>query len=198
MIGLLRGQLVSKKPPTLLLEVAGVGYELEVPMSTFFELPEIGETMMLHTHLAVREDAHHLYGFLTEAEKSLFRTLIRVNGVGSKLALGILSSLSVESFRACVENREIQNLTRLPGIGKKTAERLIVELKDRFEADPEGTRPSPQGAGASQISPQEEAISALVALGFKLQDAQSLIRPIDTEGKGCEEIIRLALKGVSA
>ena len=195
MIGFLRGQLISKNPPFLVLEVSGVGYELEAPMSTFFDLPEIGQTVLLQTHLAIREDAHSLYGFLTHAERTLFRTLIRVNGVGAKLALGILSSMSVEAFCHCVESREIQSLVRLPGIGKKTAERLIVELKGRLQSGEESIRSSGEGGNAEGHSPVDEALQALVALGFKPHDAQSLIRPLAVEGMGSQEIIRLALKG---
>jgi Holliday junction DNA helicase RuvA len=179
------------------MDVGGVGYELEAPMSTFFDLPEIGEPLMLFTHLAIREDAHNLYGFISETERTLFRTLIRVNGVGAKLALGILSSMSAEAFHRCVEQQDVQSLTRLPGIGKKTAERLIIELRDRM---PDlGFLPgNPVGSTRAVVaSPEEEALSALVALGFKPQDAQSLIKPIDTEGMASEEIIRQALRSVA-
>lgn len=197
MIGFLRGRLVAKKPPAVLIDVGGVGYELEAPMSTFFDLPNVGENLTLYTHLAIREDAHNLYGFLSEAEKTLFRTLIRVNGVGAKLALGILSSMTAEAFHRCVENQDIQSLTRLPGIGKKTAERLIIELRDRM---PDLGDLSGSLAGASRAvvaNPVDEAVSALVALGFRPQDAQALIKPLDTEGKASEDIIRLALKAVA-
>lgn len=197
MIGFLRGRLVAKKPPAVLMDVGGVGYELEAPMSTFFDLPDVGETLTLYTHLAIREDAHNLYGFLSEAEKTLFRTLIRVNGVGAKLALGILSSMTAEAFHRCVENQDIQSLTRLPGIGKKTAERLIIELRDRMPdlGGSGGGLASPSRTAI--LSPVDEAVSALVALGFRPQDAHALIKPLETEGKGSEDIIRLALKAVA-
>ncbi len=197
MIGFLKGRLVAKKPPSVLVDVGGVGYELESPMSTFFDLPDVGETLTLFTHLAIREDAHNLYGFLTEAERVLFRTLIRVNGIGAKLALAILSSMTVEVFHRCVENQDVQSLTRLPGIGKKTAERLIIELRDRM---PElgGVAGSDQVKVRSIVaSPLDEALSALVSLGFKPQDAQAMIKPLDTEGLTSEDIIRLALKAVA-
>ena len=197
MIGFLRGQIISKSPPWLMLEVQGVGYELEVPLSSFFDLPEIGAVAALHTHLAVREDAHHLYGFLTEKEKQLFRTLIKVNGVGAKLALGILSSMAADAFFRCVENQEVQSLVKLPGIGKKTAERLIVELKDRLpQSEPSGS-PDSNAKSADSASPEEDALSALIALGFKPQDAQALLRPIQKEGLGREALIREALRSVS-
>ena len=197
MIGFLKGRLVAKKPPLVLVDVGGVGYELESPMSTFFDLPDVGETLTLFTHLAIREDAHNLYGFLTEAERVLFRTLIRVNGIGAKLALAILSSMTVDVFHRCVENQDVQSLTRLPGIGKKTAERLIIELRDRM---PElgGVAGSDQVKVRSIVaSPLDEALSALVSLGFKPQDAQAMIKPLDTEGLTSEDIIRLALKAVA-
>ena len=197
MIGFLRGRLVAKKPPALVIDVGGVGYELEAPMSTFFDLPDVGEILTLYTHLAIREDAHNLYGFLGEAEKTLFRTLIRVNGVGAKLALGILSSMTAEAFHRCVENQDVQSLTRLPGIGKKTAERLIIELRDRMPdlASDGGSLSGPSRTVVA--SPVDEALSALVALGFRPQDAQALIKPLDTDGKNSEDIIRLALKAVA-
>jgi holliday junction DNA helicase RuvA len=197
MIGFLKGRLVAKKPPSVLVDVGGVGYELESPMSTFFDLPDVGETLTLYTHLAIREDAHNLYGFLTESERVLFRTLIRVNGIGAKLALAILSSMTVDVFHRCVENQDVQSLTRLPGIGKKTAERLIIELRDRM---PElgGAAGSDQAKVRTMVaSPLDEALSALVSLGFKPQDAQAMIKPLDTEGLTSEDIIRLALKAVA-
>ena len=197
MIGFLKGRLVAKKPPGLLIDVGGVGYELEAPMSTFFDLPEVGESLTVFTHLSIREDAHNLYGFLRESERTLFRTLIRVNGVGAKLALGILSSMTVEVFHRCVEHQDVQSLTRLPGIGKKTAERLIIELRDRM---PELGLVSGGKTDTSRpltVSASEEALSALMSLGFKPQDAQSLIKPLDTEGLSSEEIIRLALRAVA-
>ncbi|MGX2041109.1 Holliday junction branch migration protein RuvA [Methylocaldum sp. MU1018] len=194
MIGFLRGLVVAKKPPSLLLDVRGVGYELDAPMSTFYKLPEIGEEVTLYTHLAIREDAHSLFGFVSEAERALFRSLIRVSGVGAKLALAILSGLSAEEFRRCVEVQDAARLVRLPGVGKKTAERLIIELRDRLPELPTVHLP---GAGALPMptaSPADDAVSALIALGFKPQDANSLVRKVPVDGKSSEEIIRSALQ----
>src|ERR1700733_8833255 len=132
MIGSVRGRIASKTPPQLLVDVVGVGYELEAPMSTFFHLPAVGEEVSLLTHLVVREDAHVLYAFATEGERRLFRSLIKVSGVGPKIALALLSGISVEAFSLCVQNQDIAALTRVPGIGRKTAERLVVELRDRL------------------------------------------------------------------
>lgn len=197
MIGFLKGQIVSKVPPWVMLEVNGVGYEMEVPLSTFFELPDAGAVVALKTHLVVREDAHQLYGFLTENEKQLFRTLIKVNGVGAKLALGILSSMAADVFFRCVENQEVQSLVKLPGIGKKTAERLIVELKDRLPREGGAANLSQGQAAEVASSPEEDALAALIALGFKPQDAQSLLRPVVREGLSSEDLIREALRSVS-
>jgi Holliday junction DNA helicase RuvA len=197
MIGFLRGVLVAKKPPSLLLDVRGVGYEVDAPMSTFYKLPNLGEEVMLYTHLAVREDAHSLFGFISEAERLLFRTLIRVNGVGAKLALGILSGLSAEEFHRCVENQDAARLVRLPGVGKKTAERLIIELRDRL---PELPTVELRGAGtlmAPAATPAEDAVSALIALGFKPQEAGSLVKAVPAEGRSSEELIRLALQSAA-
>lgn len=202
MIGFLRGVLVSRKPPSLVLDVSGVGYEVEAPMSTFYQLPETGETVMLHTHLAVREDAHNLYGFISKEERSLFRELIRVNGVGARLALAILSGLSVEEFHVCIRNQDTTRLIRLPGVGKKTAERLMIEMTDRL---PNATHAAQPAVGVEvspplvlfAANPADDAISALVALGFKPQDAQTLIRKIPSDGKSSEDLIRLALQSVA-
>jgi Holliday junction DNA helicase RuvA len=197
MIGFLRGVLVAKKPPSLLLDVRGVGYEVDAPMSTFYKLPDLGEEVMLYTHLAVREDAHSLFGFVSEAERLLFRSLIRVNGVGAKLALGILSGLSAEEFHRCVENQDAARLVRLPGVGKKTAERLIIELRDRL---PELPTVELRGAGILMVpaaTPVEDAVSALIALGFKPQEASSLVKAVPAEGRSSEELIRLALQSAA-
>ncbi|HWP01510.1 MAG TPA: Holliday junction branch migration protein RuvA [Methylococcus sp.] len=196
MIGFIRGTLVAKKAPSLLIDVRGVGYELEAPMSTFFRLPNLGDEVILYTHLQIREDAHHLFGFLTEAERSLFRNLIRVSGVGAKLALGILSGISVEEFRSCVKKQDAARLVRLPGIGRKTAERVLMEMRDRM-SDTGSPPRTESGSGAQPGEAEnsaEEAISALVALGFKSQEAVSLVDRLPTEGKSAEDLIRLALK----
>jgi Holliday junction DNA helicase RuvA len=199
-IGFLRGKLVLKAPPSLVLDVNGVGYEVEAPMTTFYDLPAVGLEITLHTHLVVREDAHILFGFSTENDRSMFRTLIKVNGVGPKLALTILSGQTADEFHRCIQDNDTQALVRLPGVGKKTAERLIVEMRDRL---PDLTCSS-ASAGAPIVgadktslfnSPRQEAISALCSLGYKPPDASKMVQNIATEGKSCEDIIRLALQG---
>ena len=167
MIGRLRGVLIHKSPPLLLLDVQGVGYEVEAPLSTFYGLGEPGTEVILLTHLIVRDDAHILFGFATDAERKLFRSLIRVSGVGAKMALGVLSGMGADDFAQCVQTGDAAALTRLPGIGKKTAERLIVEMRDRLDDVSGGGAPSLPGTG-TPANPQEEAIQALVALGYKL------------------------------
>ncbi len=197
MIGFLRGKLLAKAPPQLLLDVHGVGYEIEAPMTTFYDLPQIGGEISLHTHLVVREDAHILFGFGSEQDRSLFRLLIRVNGVGPKMALTILSGLSAEEFSRCIDNSDAPALVRLPGVGKKTAERLIIEMRDRLPGLQDRTS-SAEGAGgavASPHNPKQEAISALIALGYKAQDANRMVQNSAEEGSSCEEIIRAALQG---
>ena len=194
MIGFLRGVLVAKKPPSLLVDVRGVGYEVDAPMSTFYGLPEPGAEVTLFTHLSIREDAHSLFGFITESERSLFRTLIKVNGIGARLALGILSGLSAEEFHRAVEYQDTARLVRLPGVGKKTAERLIIELRDRLPDLGTVTLPGAGTVPPPAASPVDDATSALIALGFKPQDAHTLVRNVATEGKTSEEIIRLALQ----
>ncbi|HET7371131.1 MAG TPA: Holliday junction branch migration protein RuvA [Gammaproteobacteria bacterium] len=191
MIGRLKGVLVEKQPPRLLLDVSGVGYEVEAPMSTFYGLPKLGEPLMLLTHLAIREDAHVLYGFATAEERELFRSLIRVSGIGPKLALTILSGISVDAFERCVEAQDTATLTRLPGVGKKTAERLVMEMRDRINADTAARLPA--GAIAT-ARPADEAQTALIALGYKPQEAAKMVREAGGEDMPAEEIIRLALK----
>ena len=188
MIGFLRGKLLRKQPPHLLMDVQGVGYEVEAPMSTFYDLPEVGAELVLFTHLSIREDAHVLFGFGSEVERRFFRSLIRVNGVGPKLALTILSGISVEGFARCVQENDAGALTRLPGIGKKTAERLVVEMRDRL--DDVGAPLSVPGA-----HPRDEALSALVSLGYKPQEAAQMLRGIKEEALSSEELIRRALQG---
>jgi Holliday junction DNA helicase RuvA len=195
MIGRLRGTLAEKRPPFLLLDVNGVGYELEAPMGTIFQLPELGQEVTLHTHLVVRDDAHLLFAFATLAERTLFRTLIKVNGVGAKLALTILSGISADDFARCVQEGDSAALVRLPGVGKKTAERLIVEMRDRLD----DWQPAPLLAGggvaaAPVVDAVKDALSALLALGYKPPEASRLISKLDTEGLDSEAIIRAALK----
>ena len=194
MIGLLRGKILGKQPPRLLLDVHGVGYEVDAPMTTFYELPEVGAEVTLFTHLAVREDAHTLYGFTTLTDRDLFRSLLKVNGVGARLALGILSGMDTRTFIACVQGGDTSALVRLPGIGKKTAERLIIELRDRLDAS---IMPAVTVTGSLHpvtASPVEEAVSALVGLGYKPQEASRMVRVIDTAEMSSEDIIRSALQ----
>jgi Holliday junction DNA helicase RuvA len=196
MIGSVRGRIASKTPPQLLVDVGGIGYELEAPMSTFFHLPGIGEEVALLTHLVVREDAHILYAFGTEAERRLFRSLIKVSGVGPKIALALLSGISVEAFSRCVMNEDITALTKVPGIGRKTAERLVVEMRDRLK-DPE----VPTSVGAVSVavgaSPETEAYGALIALGYRPAEATRLLKAVGPGTHSTEELIRRALQGAS-
>ena len=198
MIGHLRGKLTAKHPPLLVVDVGGVGYEVEAPMSTFYGLPSVGAEVSLHTHLVVREDAHVLFGFGSERERSLFRELIKVSGVGPRIALGILSGASVEEFHRCVEAQDVGALTRIPGIGRKTAERLIVEMKDRLKAL--GGTPFAPGSGAAGGAAggaQAEAFSALVALGYKPAEVTRLLQSVDPSVTTTEELIRHALKAAA-
>lgn len=196
LIGFLRGQLVWKSAPSLLLDVNGVGYEIEAPMTTFYNLPDIGQEVHLYTHLAVREDAHILFGFSGPSERALFRALIRVSGVGPRLALALLSGLSVEAFHRCVRNGDAATLVRLPGIGKKTAERLIIEMRDRLPALDASAQPDSFASESQGFDRQavQEAISALIALGYKNPDANRMVKGLATAGKSSEEIIRAALQ----
>lgn len=192
MIGSLRGRLASKQAPLIVVECGGVGYEVETPMSTFLDLPAIGEELFLHTHLLVREDAQILYGFASSDERSLFRVLLKVNRVGAKLALGVLSAMSIDDFRRCVEYEDATTLARIPGVGKKTAERLIIEMRDRI--GPVG-EPAPGKASVTvQASARSEAFDALVALGYKANEVNKLISTLETDDKSAEDIIRLALQ----
>ena len=196
MIGRLQGVLLRKEPPALMLDVGGVGYELEAPMTTFYELPAVGERVTLYTHLVVREDAHLLYGFVREAQRRLFRELLKVNGVGPRVALAVLSGLSDEEFSRCVAQEDIARLTKVPGIGRKTAERLVIEMRDKLPKDiplPASTAAGPAAPG----DPVSEAVSALVALGYKPNEASRAVRSASTKGLSAEEIIRQALKGMA-
>jgi Holliday junction DNA helicase RuvA len=199
-IGRLRGEIVAKRPPHLLVDVSGVGYELEAPMSTFYDLPAVGAAVVLHTHLVIREDAHVLYAFAREAERALFRSLLRVSGVGPKMALAILSGMNADEFARCVQRDDTAALSRLPGIGKKTAERLIIEMRDRLarledEAFAVAVRPQATGAGAP--SALEDAVSALIALGYKAPEASRMVRAVAAEGLASEDLIRAALKAAA-
>jgi Holliday junction DNA helicase RuvA len=196
MIGRLRGRVLSKQPPFLLLDVNGVGYEIEAPMSTFYVLPHGDEEVVLHTHLSVREDAHVLYGFAREADRALFRALLKVSGVGGKMALGVLSGMTAEEFSQAVQAGDIAGLTRLPGVGKKTAERLVVEMRDKF--DKIGV-PSGVGvvapAGVASAAADQDAVAALIALGYKPPEASRMVSKVYAEGMETEAIIKAALKG---
>ena len=197
MIGRLRGEILSKHPPVLLVDVHGVGYEVEAPMSTFYDLPAVGETATLFTHLAIREDAHVLYGFVREADRVLFRALLRVSGVGGKMALAILSGMTADEFSFCVQAGDVATLTRVPGVGKKTAERLIVEMRDRLENVAKVPGTVSVAAGAVADSPLAEATSALVALGYKPADASRMVKGVAGEDMASEQIIRAALQSVA-
>ena len=200
MIGRISGKLLTKQAPDILVDVQGVGYELQASMNTFFSLPSPGEAVLLHTHFVVREDAQLLYGFATLEERHLFRHLIKVNGVGPKMALAILSGLSVADFIRCVRGGDVAALTRAPGVGKKTAERLVVEMKDRL-ADmqlADGGAPAAAAVVAGAGDGGEEAESALVALGYKPQEAAKMVSRAMRElgdDSSSEALIRAALKG---
>ena len=196
MIGRLRGTLVEKQPPWLVVDVGGVGYELEASMNTLLALPGLGETVQLFTHLSIREDAHLLYGFHKEPERALFRALIKVNGVGPKLALAILSGMEQGQFIRCVMDNDIKALTGLPGVGKKTAERLIVEMRDRFphwSAEQQGELTSLQsGAQATASDPLADAEAALISLGYKPAEASRMLSGLEAN-QSTEALIKTAL-----
>lgn len=195
MIGFLRGRLVQKSPPMLMVDVQGVGYEVEAPMSTFYQLPEAGQEIHLFTHLAVRDDAHLLFGFATERERQLFRTLIKVNGVGPKMALTILSGIEADDFARCIRDADAARLTRLPGVGKKTADRLIMEMRDRLkDMNVPETQVEVRARAGTEASRIEDAISALIALGYKPQEASRHVHAVARDGMTSEELIRDALK----
>jgi holliday junction DNA helicase RuvA len=198
MIGSLRGILAQKEPPFLLVDVNGVGYEVEVPMSTLFRLPELGSNVELRTHLVVREDAQTLFGFSTEAERSMFRSLLKVSGVGAKLALTILSGISVDGFAQCVRNEDKATLVRLPGVGRKTAERLILDMRDRIDTALSAGNPGAEPLSAEVGSaPRTEAFNALVSLGYKPGEAQKMLDAVNTEEQTTEDILRQVLRSVA-
>jgi Holliday junction DNA helicase RuvA len=204
-IGRLRGEVAAKHPPVVLIDVGGVGYEVEAPMSTFYDLPAVGEPVTLVTHLVIRDDAHVLYGFRNAHDRALFRALLRVTGVGAKMALAILSGMDAERFAQCVEQEDIAMLSRLPGIGKKTAQRLVMEMKDRMAELAGGTAgaraAAAGGAGRMPIPPADDpladAVGALIALGYKPAEANRMARAVDDGAKTSEEIIRAALRAVT-
>jgi len=192
MIGRLSGTLIEKRPPTLLVDAGGVGYEVDVPMSTFYGLPAIGERIILLTHLVVREDAHQLFGFATQAERGAFRALIKISGVGSRTALAVLSGLSVDELAQAVTKQDAATLKRLPGIGQKTAERLLLELKGKLGADTEGVAGGTPGAS----DPGSDVLRALLALGYSEREAATAARQVPA-GTGVSDGIRIALKSLA-
>lgn len=199
MIGRLRGLIIEKQPPKVLIEVGGVGYEVFMPMTCFYELPDNGKEVIVLTHFAVREDAQILYGFNHEQERELFRELIKVNGVGPKLALAILSGMSAQQFISAVEQGEIKTLVKLPGVGTKTAERLIVEMKDRLKRFGEDLSTTSSIISSSDLKKssnqiESEAVSALIALGYKPQEASRIISKVIKPEMDSETLIREALK----
>jgi len=188
-IGRIAGKLLVKHPPQILVDVQGVGYELDVPMSTLYQLPASGAEVVLLTHLIVREDAHQLYGFATESERALFRKLLKISGVGARIALAVLSGMSVADVREAVSRQDSGRLTRIPGIGKKTAERLLLELKDRLDVAVIEVRAEADGAGS-------DVVNALLALGYSDKEAQFAVRNLES-GLSVTEGIRQALKVLS-
>jgi len=196
MIGFIRGVLAQKEPPYVLVDVNGVGYELEVPMSTVFRLPDIGAEVNLRTHHHVREDQQTLFGFATEEERRLFRNLIRISGVGAKMALTILSGISVEGFVRCVLTDDKAALVRLPGIGRKTAERLILDMRDRVDQSLQGANGA-AGVPDDGPSPHAEAFNALVTLGYKAGEVQKMLDRVSTRATTTEDILRAVLRSAA-
>ena len=196
MIGFVRGKLVVKTPPHLTVDVGGVGYDIEAPMSTFYTLPAVGSEVRLLTHLVVREDAHILYGFGTQEERALFRNLLKVSQIGPKIALAILSGVSVEGFATLVKLQDTAALTKIPGVGRKTAERVLMEMNDRLDALKEAARHECDRRRAHDASSTEgEAWTALVALGYKPAEVTAMLKPFAGSGGSTEELIRRALQG---
>jgi len=197
LIAYLKGRLLEKQPPVMVLEVNGVGYELEAPMTTFYDLPDNGVETMLHVHMVVREDAQKLYGFTRRPQRELFRSLLKVSGVGPRVALAILSSLSAEEFLSCMASEDVDRLTHVPGIGRKTAQRLLIEMRDRVLTETDATtlqaaQPETQGP-----TPVQDAVSALIALGYRPPQASRAVSEVGREAEGSEEIIKQALKLLS-
>lgn len=193
MIGQLRGMLTLKKPPYLIIDVNGVGYELQASMTTIYALPMVGQEVFVFTHFVVREDAQLLYAFADESERILFRKLIKISGVGPKLALTILSGMNVASFVHCIETRDVNRLVSLPGVGKKTAERLVVEMADKLNKDFNNMQ---QNFSEVILDNTHDAESALISLGYKPQEAQTVIRKVYVAGADSETLIRLALQSM--
>jgi len=198
MIAWLKGELLEKQPPSILVNVSGVGYELEAPMSTFYELPAVGETVTLFVHMVVREDAQLLFAFSSKQQRELFRSLIRVNGVGPKVALAILSTLSAQELLQCMVDEDVTQLCKVPGIGKKTAQRLVVEMKDRLEKEFSDVTLEASATSGGVTNERNDAIAALVALGYKNTDAARVVKALASDGDlSSEELIRQALRSLS-
>lgn len=191
MIGSLRGRLAAKQAPQIVVECNGVGYEVETPMSTFLDLPSIGEELFIHTHLLVRQDAQTLFGFSSVEERALFCALLKISGVGAKMGLAILSAMSEADFRRCVQYEDTASLIKIPGVGRKTAERLIIEMRDKFK---HRTGAADSNGIVALANPRSEAVDALVSLGYKVNEVNKLIGNMDVDGKSSEDIIRQALQ----
>ena len=207
MIGRLQGTVLEKLPPDILLDVQGVGYEVQLPMTSFYQLPDIGAKVSLFTHFVVREDAQLLYGFTDKTERALFRELIKANGIGPKLACTILSGMSAGQFIQCVSHDDVSALVKVPGVGKKTAERLLVEFKDKLQKLTQSDSNFASSAALANdnqtivqnfatAKPQDEAISALIALGYKANQAEKTVKAVFQEGMTSEEAIRESLKSM--
>lgn len=200
MISQIRGTLLEKTTHSMILDVNGLGYEIEVPLSTAFNLPDAGGQVHLFTHFVVREDAQLLFGFLKRADRDMFRTLIKVNGVGPKLGVAILSGLDSQGLARCVQNDDVSSLVKLPGIGKKTAERLLIELRDKIQ-QVAGVDETPEaahgGQGGEPLDAQSEAETALIALGYKPQDAAKMIKRVNAPGMSLEDLLKNALKSMN-
>ncbi|UTA49100.1 Holliday junction branch migration protein RuvA [Simiduia sp. 21SJ11W-1] len=202
MIGRITGRLVEKQPPYLVIDAQGVGYEIQAPMTTFYQLPELGSAITLHTHLAISETAHQLFGFASPSDRALFRTLIKVSGVGPKMALGILSGMEAATIARCVAEDNVGALVKVPGVGKKTAERLVIELRDKlgnFGTDSGALAAMEQASGAPKpVDARDDAEAALIALGYKPTDATKAIAAAHKHSPeaASQELIRLALKAM--
>ena len=198
MIGQLRGTLLEKRPPQLLLDVNGVGYEIEAPMTVFYDLPEVGQPLTLHTHFVVREDAQLLYGFSSRYERELFRALIKVNGVGPKMGLAILSGIEADRLAQCIHDQDSTTLVKVPGIGKKTAERLVIEMSDRLDKIDGAPANLPDRVAINAPDDaRSDAVAALEALGYRNKDAAAAVGKVAEEGASSEQLIRLALKSLA-
>jgi len=197
MIARLAGTLIHKLPPVMVIDVGGVGYEVEAPLSVFYDLPETGHAVVILTHLSIKDDSHTLHSFSSEAQRTVFRQLLKISGIGAKLALAILSGASSEELARYVAEGDAAALTRLPGIGKKTAERIIIELRDKLDVIPLAAAAGPASHPAAPASAVSEAITALNGLGYKPQESNSMVRAVAEPDMTVEEIIRLALKSMA-